>query len=312
MSVEVSAWVWKHSKTTGNDRLLLLAIADCADDDGDNAWPSVETLADKATCSERTVQRRIQALEDASCLTVTRGAGRNGTHRYRVHMDEKARKPEKTTKKRPVDGGNAVDNPGRGDKLSPLPVPLDGGVKLSPGVTQLCRSGGDTWVSPERPERPKTPQPPRQAGGPEFLPEQTAGGRRGGASAHATVRPTRAGSGGPDSARGSGSGQPDPDHAKACGCGRTRCRACGTSPRAALRAAAAADAVAAAQLEMRRDAVGWCGAYRCDRTTRRVFDGDTGRSSKCPDCHPDLVVGPLPPAAPARTPRPARAGAPAR
>lgn len=53
---------------------------------------------------------------------------------------------------------------------------------------------------------------------------------------------------------------------------------------------------------MRRDAVGWCGAYRCNRTSRLVFDGDTGATTKCVDCHPDLVVGPLPSAPTASVP----------
>lgn len=243
MSVECSAWVWKYSKTTGNDRLLLLAIADHAGDDGDHAWPSVKTLADKATCSERTVQRRIQHLEEIGCLTVVRGAGQNGTHRYRVHMDDAAKKPDKASRKRPAAVEKAVGNPGGGDKLSPPPEVGEGGDRLSPGVTQLCRSRGDTWVSPERPERPTTPQPPSRAGG------------------------------------------------RRCAHGKTSgCRPCGTSPRSALRAAAAAEAVAAAQLDMRRAAVQWCGDPDCspeDRRRGRLTDA----VAKCPDCHPDLVVG---------------------
>lgn len=115
MSVACQNWVWRYSKTTGNDRLLLLAIADCADDDGDNAWPSVETLADKATCSERTVQRRIQVLEETGCLTVLRGAGRNGTHRYRVRMDKGASKESKEKRRRPAAAPKAVDNAPGGD-----------------------------------------------------------------------------------------------------------------------------------------------------------------------------------------------------
>jgi hypothetical protein len=165
MSVVCQTWVWQRSKTTGNDRLLLLAIADCADDDGDNAWPSVETLADKATCSERTVQRRIQHLEEIGCLTVIRGAGRNGTHRYRVHMDERAAKPPRPRRPRAAAPANPVDNPQGGDNLTPPAAGPEGGDNLSPGVTELCRSRGDTQVSPERPERPSPPQPPRQAGG---------------------------------------------------------------------------------------------------------------------------------------------------
>lgn len=82
-----------------------------------------------------------------------------------------------------------------------------------------------------------------------------------------------------------------------CGCGRKRCRACGTSPRAARRAADAAAAAELEQLHRRRAAVPWCGGHRCDGpTTRRLFDGETGRPiGPCPECNPDVVVGPAPP-----------------
>jgi len=245
MSVKVSAWVWEHSKTTGNDRLLLLAIADCADDDGDNAWPSVDTLAEKATCSERTVQRRIQHLEEVGCLTVLRGAGRNGTHRYRVHMDKGAMKPPKPKRASTPAGEKAVDNPQGGDKLSPPEGRPQGGDKLSPGVTQLCRVRGDTQVSPERPERPSTPPTPRASRGAK------------------------------------------------CPHGRsTNCRACGTNPRVRGTNPRTADA----DLVRRRAAVPWCGGHHCDRRTRRVFDADTGHfTGQCPDCNPDVIVGPAPP-----------------
>lgn len=36
-------WVWDQSTTAGNERLVLLAIADTADDHGGNAWPSIWT-----------------------------------------------------------------------------------------------------------------------------------------------------------------------------------------------------------------------------------------------------------------------------
>lgn len=90
-----------------------------------------------------------------------------------------------------------------------------------------------------------------------------------------------------------------------CGCGRKRCRACGTSPRAARHSAAAAHAARLAEHQRRRDAVTWCGAYRCDRRTRRVFDAETGMPAKCPDCHPDVVVGPAPTAGDATIGQPA-------
>ncbi len=55
MSVKVVTWVWEHSPVAGNERLVLLAITDSAEDDGRNAWPSVATLASKTRLDPRTV-----------------------------------------------------------------------------------------------------------------------------------------------------------------------------------------------------------------------------------------------------------------
>lgn len=90
MSVYVSSWVWEHSNATGNARLVLLAIADCADDSGANAWPSLQSIARKAKVSRRTAIRAISELVDMGELECTRGAGQRGaggvTNRYRVTM----------------------------------------------------------------------------------------------------------------------------------------------------------------------------------------------------------------------------------
>lgn len=82
------SWVWKHSQSGGTDRLVLLAIADCANDEGENAWPSMQTLCKKTGLSERTVQGRIQALCALGELTVELRAGKHGTNLYRVLMPE--------------------------------------------------------------------------------------------------------------------------------------------------------------------------------------------------------------------------------
>jgi hypothetical protein len=62
MSVRVMADVWDYSDSTGSGRLVLLAIADSADHDGTNAWPSVQTIANKCRLSPRTVQRLTKEL----------------------------------------------------------------------------------------------------------------------------------------------------------------------------------------------------------------------------------------------------------
>lgn len=87
------SWVWQHSTSEGIDRLVLLAIADAADDDGGNAWPSVATLARKTRVDPRTVQRAVRRLVAVGELTMRPNAGRNGVNVYRVTMTPGATPP---------------------------------------------------------------------------------------------------------------------------------------------------------------------------------------------------------------------------
>lgn len=86
MSVKVSSWVWERSRTIGNDRLVLLAIADCCNDAGYEAFPSIETLADKTRLHERTVQRCVRNIEAIGELR-REGSGGRHANVYMVLMD---------------------------------------------------------------------------------------------------------------------------------------------------------------------------------------------------------------------------------
>lgn len=87
MSIGVMTWVWTHSQSRNGARLVLLAIADCASDDGGNAWPSIDTIRRKANLkSDRTVQAAIKELVDLGELKVKANAGPGGVNRYTVIM----------------------------------------------------------------------------------------------------------------------------------------------------------------------------------------------------------------------------------
>jgi predicted transcriptional regulator len=86
MSIRVMTWLWENSPASGTDLLVMLAIADNADDSGGNAWPSMRTLARKCRISERSVQRAIRSLQAAGLLMIEESAGRSGTHRFTVDM----------------------------------------------------------------------------------------------------------------------------------------------------------------------------------------------------------------------------------
>ncbi len=74
MSVHISSAVWANEQIRGTAKLVLLKLADCADDDGRNAYPSVARIARECGIGERSVQRILGRLIDDGYLSVTREA----------------------------------------------------------------------------------------------------------------------------------------------------------------------------------------------------------------------------------------------
>ena len=62
MSVKATSWVWQESKSEGADRLVLLALADFADEVG-RCFGSWGTLESKTRLSRSTIVRSLKRLE---------------------------------------------------------------------------------------------------------------------------------------------------------------------------------------------------------------------------------------------------------
>lgn len=82
MSVQATTWVWEHSKSTGSDRLVLLAIADAANREGAQSFQSAPSLAKMTGLSVRTVWRSIDALISLGELSKE---GRQGEYQTTVY-----------------------------------------------------------------------------------------------------------------------------------------------------------------------------------------------------------------------------------
>ena len=81
MSVHVSSWVWKYSKAESTQLLVLLALADQANDDGE-CWPSVKTIAARCRLKGRAVQENIRLAEQSGELVIRYQEGPHGTNIY--------------------------------------------------------------------------------------------------------------------------------------------------------------------------------------------------------------------------------------
>jgi DNA-binding MarR family transcriptional regulator len=77
----------EDDRLNATDKAVMLVLANYADNNGNNCYPSIPTIAKKSCTSERSVQRSIKQLEALSYLHVDRGAGRRRSE-YKLTLPE--------------------------------------------------------------------------------------------------------------------------------------------------------------------------------------------------------------------------------
>mgnify|MGYP000234527247 CR=1 FL=1 len=75
--------VWERQDLGPYERLVMLCLADHADDEG-VCYPSVARLVDRTGMGERGVQRVLRRLADDGHVAIEPNAGRKGTNVYRI------------------------------------------------------------------------------------------------------------------------------------------------------------------------------------------------------------------------------------
>lgn len=87
MSVRMLSRVWELSTHGGTELLMLLAIADFADDDG-YAYPSVPKLAVKCRMKPRNANYILASLQASGELEVRMNKGPHGQNLYRITLSQ--------------------------------------------------------------------------------------------------------------------------------------------------------------------------------------------------------------------------------
>ena len=85
MSIKGMTAIWEYADQEGSALLLLLALADFANDEG-VCWPAVGTLAKKIRLKKRQTQNLLEKLvKDGSVERLDMGGGKGKASTYRVH-----------------------------------------------------------------------------------------------------------------------------------------------------------------------------------------------------------------------------------
>jgi len=170
MSLRVMNRVWDHSGQSGSALLLLLALADQANDQG-VCWPSVDTLARKTRLSERTVQELINGaaaranhaaragLTESSELEVLRGGGHGRASTYRITVRDS----------HPSENGSPNGHLDYGANLAPLAgmngaSPSKEGCELPQERVRVAAKNGAAGRTPTVRNRKGTVYEPPRAG----------------------------------------------------------------------------------------------------------------------------------------------------
>lgn len=181
------AWVWTHSTASGNDRLALLCLADEADDDGANCYPSTARIAAKCNIDKGTALDVIRRLEAAGEVIVKRperyGRGRHNRYvlvlgrdvdelRRRVGWDDTAENGGEAPPLPPGDNppDNGGDSPPLNDKNGGATPPKrwrDTPEKVVPAPPDPKT---DPYRPPERAARQQHPRRPPASGEPVIPP----------------------------------------------------------------------------------------------------------------------------------------------
>lgn len=138
MSIKIMSQVWENGPNDRGELLVLLALADFANDAGE-CWPAMSSIAAKARMTERGAQKVIARLTDAGRISVARGGGRHGCNVYKIEAQNpergsgyQAQNPEPHSPNTSANTPNTV-HPERGSPRTGVQKPRTGVQKTPNG-----------------------------------------------------------------------------------------------------------------------------------------------------------------------------------
>lgn len=139
MSIKLMSLVWELDLPPG-EKLVLLALADQANDAGVQCWPSVATIAKRSGQGERTVRRALADLEKLGHLTRNHRDGNSTQYEvHPCHSGTPAKKaPLPNTPKTPA---KLAGKPSRNTKLPKKKTSLDARATRVPADFAPIMSG---------------------------------------------------------------------------------------------------------------------------------------------------------------------------
>lgn len=87
MSIKLMTAAWEREDISSTQKLVLLALADWANDEG-LCWPSITRLAAKASLTSRAVQKAIRSLEEVGFIRRVEVFGKGNQYWISIPLNE--------------------------------------------------------------------------------------------------------------------------------------------------------------------------------------------------------------------------------
>jgi hypothetical protein len=160
MSIKVATQVWNGSQHKSGDLLVLLALADHADDQG-KAWPGIPLLARKARLSQRHTRRCLNRLVSSCEVEILPNRAPSGRNLYQIRLDQ-------------LTGGNLSARTPASDDVTPVSNKTDAADRApdptyieEPSIESSEQSVSQIKVSHTSPQKP--PEKKYQARRPDSM-----------------------------------------------------------------------------------------------------------------------------------------------
>lgn len=147
MSIRLMSDVWRTDLPTV-EKMVLLVIADHANDEGTQSYPSQVTIATKASISVRTVQRSVNTLVDKGYIRVFKGQGGSANcrddrrpHLYQININKLRHDTVTPRKERPdtEDSNGATITTITGRQSRPMNHPNEPSIE-TPGFDDFWKA----------------------------------------------------------------------------------------------------------------------------------------------------------------------------
>lgn len=158
--------VWDRGPFEGGSLLVMLALADWANDEGE-CWPAVPTIASKARMGERNARYVLKNLEAGGWLSRAVGRGRTHSNTYFLNLQKLQALPTRK-KGQQVQGSagaergqSALLKPATGDAKPATALAAEPSGEPSAETSELNYMASDDQPPPEKNRPAKSPADPR-------------------------------------------------------------------------------------------------------------------------------------------------------